>query len=104
MALFPNRFYVLPPGTIGGLASKRAVPGDTIILYGIGLGALSDGPPAGVIDSAQNQINAAFTISIGGAAAQIGYAGLTTGLVGLYQFNVVVPNIAPNDKAPLRSR
>ena len=101
VAQFPNQFYVLPPGTISGLASKRAVPGDTILLYGVGFGALSDGTPAGVIDAAQNQINASFSVSIGGATAQIGYAGLTPGFVGLYQFNVVVPNIAPNDKAPL---
>ena len=29
------------------------------------------------------------------------YAGLTPGVVGLYQFNVVVPNIPANDKTPL---
>ena len=101
VALFPNQFYVLPPGIISGVASKRAVPGDTILLYGVGFGALSDGTPAGVIDSAQNNINASFTISIGGAPAQIAYSGLTPGFVGLYQINVVVPNIAPNDQAPL---
>ena len=101
VALFPNQFYVLPPGTISGVASKRTVPGDTILLYGVGFGGLSDGTPAGVIDSAQNNINASFTISIGGAAADIAYSGLTPGFVGLYQINVVVPNIAPNDQAPL---
>jgi uncharacterized protein (TIGR03437 family) len=101
VALFPNQSYVLPPGTISGVASKLAVPGDTILLYGVGFGGLSDDTPAGVIDSAQNKINASFTISIGGAAAQIAYSGLTPGFVGLYQFNVVVPNIAPNDQAPL---
>ncbi len=101
VALFPTQFYVLPPGTISGVASKRAVPGDTILLYGVGFGALSDGTPAGVIDSAQNNINASFTISIAGAPAQIAYSGLTPGFVGLYQINVVVPNIAPNDQAPL---
>jgi hypothetical protein len=29
------------------------------------------------------------------------YPGLTPGVVGLYQFNVVVPNIPANDKTPL---
>jgi uncharacterized protein (TIGR03437 family) len=29
------------------------------------------------------------------------YAGLTPGSVGLYQFNVVVPNVAANDLTPV---
>ena len=29
------------------------------------------------------------------------YAGLTPGYVGLYQFNVVVPNVAASDTVPL---
>ena len=48
-----------------------------------------------------NQVNASVDISIGGVSAQIQYAGLTPGVVGLYQFNVVVPNIPANDKTPL---
>jgi uncharacterized protein (TIGR03437 family) len=29
------------------------------------------------------------------------YAGLTGGFMGLYQFNVVVPNVAASDTVPL---
>jgi uncharacterized protein (TIGR03437 family) len=101
VALLPNQIYVLPPGTLSGVASQRALPGDTILLYGIGFGGVSDGTLAGVIDAGQNQIDASLTVSIGGATAKIAYAGLTPGFVGLYQFNVVVPNIAANDQAPL---
>ena len=101
VALYPNQLYVLPTGALPGLASRRALPGDTILLYGIGFGGVSDGTLAGVIDAGQNQVNASLKISIGGAAAQIAYAGLTPGFVGLYQINVVVPNISPSDQAPL---
>jgi uncharacterized protein (TIGR03437 family) len=101
VALYPNQLYVLPGGAIPGLASKRALPGDTILLYGVGFGGVSDGTLAGVIDAGQNQVNSSLKISIGGATAQIAYAGLTPGFVGLYQINVVVPNISPSDQAPL---
>ena len=46
-------------------------------------------------------LNASVDISIGGASSQVQYAGLTPGVVGLYQFNVVVPNIPANDKTSL---
>lgn len=101
VALFSNQIYVLPKGAINGIASKEASPGDTIILYGVGFGPLSDGTLAGVIDSGQNSLTNSLKMSIGGAAAQVAYAGLTPGFVGLYQLNVVVPNIAPNVAAPL---
>jgi uncharacterized protein (TIGR03437 family) len=77
------------------------VPGDTILLYGVGFGSVSAGSLAGVIDQGVNTVNNSLNISIGGMAAQITYAGLTPGFVGLYQFNVVVPNIPANDKTPL---
>jgi uncharacterized protein (TIGR03437 family) len=100
VAVFSDGFYDLPPGT-GGVAARLAVPGDTIMLYGIGFGPVSDGTQAGVIDQAANQLNASVHISIGGQTAQVTYAGLTPGSVGLYQFNVVIPNIPANDKTPL---
>jgi uncharacterized protein (TIGR03437 family) len=101
VALFSDGFYDLPPGLVSEVASRRAVPGDTIMLFGIGFGPVSDNTQAGVIDQATDQVNAAVDISIGGVTSQIQYAGLTPGVVGLYQFNVVVPNIPANDKTPL---
>ena len=41
----------------------------------------------------QNSANFRF----GGVAASTVYAGLAPGAVGLYQFNLVVPNVAPGD-------
>ena len=101
VALFPNQLYVLPPKAIPGIASQRALPGDTILLYGIGFGPLGDGTPAGVIDTAQNQLTASLDVSIGGTSAKVAYAGLTPGFVGLYQFNIVVPNVPASDQTPL---
>ena len=33
--------------------------------------------------------------------AAVSYAGLAPGMIGLYQFNVVVPDTAPGDAVPL---
>ena len=105
VALFSDGFYDLPPGLVSEVASRRAVPGDTILLFGIGFGPVSDGTAAGVIDGGAdgglNMVNGSLDISIGGVTAVIQYAGLTPGVVGLYQFNVVVPNIPASDNTPL---
>ena len=101
VALFQDNFYVLPPNTFRGIASKLAKPGDIIILYGIGFGPVTPDSPAGIIDQGQNATNSAVTVTIGGVTAQVQYAGLTPGSLGLYQFNVVVPDVPANDQTPL---
>jgi uncharacterized protein (TIGR03437 family) len=40
-------------------------------------------------------------VTIGGVAAQVDFAGLTPGAVGLYQINAVVPANAPTGSQPL---
>jgi len=100
-ALFPDfATWVLPPGAVTGFTSQRAKPGDTIILYGIGFGG---NLPAGQIEQGTGDTLPAgsFQISFNGTAATVKYAGLAPEYVGLYQFNVVVPNIAANDLTPV---
>ena len=86
---------VVSSGNIPGTQANPAVGGETLIFYGIGFGPLRQGPVAGQIASGQTAIANTFTVSIGGAAATVAYAGLVPGLVGVYQFNVVVPQNAP---------
>jgi uncharacterized protein (TIGR03437 family) len=102
VALFSDgATYVLPPGAIAGVTSRRAKPGDTITLYGIGFGQVNQGIPPGQIAQGQSSLAAPLTISIGGMPATASYQGLAPTYVGLYQFNVTVPNIAASDSAPL---
>lgn len=101
VALFPDGTYVLPPGAISGLSSGPAKPGDTIVLYGVGFGPVTPGIPAGQIVQQSNTLASKFEVSIGGMPATVSYSGLAPNYVGLYQFNVVVPNIASSDAAPL---
>jgi uncharacterized protein (TIGR03437 family) len=100
-ALLPDGTYVAPAGSIANVTSRQAKPGETITLYGIGFGPVNDGIPAGYIAPATDQITTPLQIMFGQTAAQISYQGLAPGSVGLYQFNVVVPNISNSDTVPL---
>ena len=93
--------FVLPAGAIAGATSRPAKPGDTIVLYGIGFGPVTPAVAAGEVTGEGNALTTPLQIFLGGVAAQVTYAGLGPGTVGLYQFNVVVPNIAANDATPL---
>ncbi len=97
-AVFTDGAYVLPPGAIPGVPSRRAKAGDTIVLYGIGFGPVSPNIPAGQIVQQTNSLLTAPQISFAGTFATVTYAGLALNNIGLYQFNVVVPSLTASDK------
>ena len=100
-ARFADGTYVLPPNAIPGLSSRQAKPGETIVIYGVGFGPVTPSIPAGQIVQQNNSLALPLLVSIGGAPAALAYDGLVQTFIGLYQFNVVVPNIADSDAAPL---
>ena len=85
-------------GNIPGLPTAPAQPGETLIFYGTGFGPVQGGSDAGKTAPAQTSLTDKLAINIGNAPATIAYAGLAPGLVGLYQFNVVVPASAGGDQ------
>jgi uncharacterized protein (TIGR03437 family) len=100
-AVFPDgATFVLPPGLISGVTSARARPNDVIVFYGIGFGNTTPSIPAGQLVTQVNNLSG-FQISIGGVPATVNFAGLTGGVVGLYQFNVVIPSVAASDSVPV---
>lgn len=101
-ALFPDfSTFAMPPGTVSGVASQRAKPGDTLIIYGIGFGTVSPDIPAGVLETQVNSLTSSFQILFGGVPATVKYDGLAGSYMGLYQFNVVVPNVPAGDAVPV---
>jgi len=101
VAQFVDGTYVLPTGTIAGINSRPAKPGETIIIYGVGFGAVTPDIPAGQIAVGNSQLVLPLEISFGQTSAQLPYFGLAPNLVGVYQFNVMVPAVADSDLVPL---
>jgi uncharacterized protein (TIGR03437 family) len=93
--------YVLPTGAIAGVPSRPAKPGDSITLYGIGFGQVTPTIPAGQVVGQANSLALPLQITMGGAQANASYDGLAPGAVGLYQFNVTVPQISGGNAVPL---
>jgi uncharacterized protein (TIGR03437 family) len=71
-----------------------ARPSDVITLYGVGFGPVTPsaatGAPAG--GSPPSVMTPNPVVGIGGHNAMVQFAGLSPGSVGLYQFNIVVPD------------
>jgi uncharacterized protein (TIGR03437 family) len=93
--------YVAPAGAIAGVTSRPAKPGETIVIYGIGFGSVVPDTPAGQMATGTSQISAPLQVLFGQTPAIVQYAGLAPTLVGLYQFNVVVPPVPDSDLVPL---
>jgi uncharacterized protein (TIGR03437 family) len=81
--------------------SRRARPGDTIIFYGIGFGNVTPNIAPGQVAQQLNTLTSPVTVSFSGMPGTLSYQGLAPSFVGLYQFNVVVPNIGAGDNVTL---
>lgn len=84
--------YALPSGRLANSASRPAHAGETITLYGVGFGAVSSG----------QTVDLPVQVFFGQTQADVSYAGLAPGSIGLYQLSVVVPNIAAGEAVPLK--
>ena len=102
VALLPDgQTFVLPPGAIPGVPSRPAKPGETITLYGIGFGPVTPNLPAGTLVGQLNSLSNPLQVLLGNAQTTLSYNGLMPNLTGVYQFNVLVPNVADNAAVPL---
>jgi uncharacterized protein (TIGR03437 family) len=92
-----------PTGAVAGLTTHPAKPGDVIIIYATGLGAvnspITDGQNS--LDKLRNTLTVPV-VMIGGVTAQVEFSGLSPQFVGVNQLNVVVPNTAAGDSVPLQ--
>lgn len=99
VAQFPDQTFVGPVGFIPGVTSRPAKAGETIIIYGIGFGPVTPTVASGTITTVQNTLATKANFLFGQTAATLSYSGLAPNYVGLYQFNVVVPNVGSGDLA-----
>jgi len=97
VALFQDGVtYVGNVGLIAGVPFRPAKPGDSITTYGVGFGSVTPSSPPGVVVAQANSIPD-LSISFGSTAAPVSYAGLAVGAIGLYQFNLAIPQVADGD-------
>jgi protocatechuate 3,4-dioxygenase beta subunit len=90
-----NGAFVGPVGLVDGLLTTPARPLDTIILWGTGFGPTNPAIAPGEVVSNSSPLLNPVTIRIGPSTAQVLYAGMTG--VGLYQFNIIVPDLPSGD-------
>ncbi len=85
--------------------SVPARPGEFLVLFGTGLGAVqppvSSGQPAPGSPRLAQTVNAPL-VNIGGIPAPVTFSGLAPGFVGLYQVNVQVPMEVPAGTQPVQ--
>jgi uncharacterized protein (TIGR03437 family) len=97
LAQFSDLTFAGTPGLIQGLNFRLPKPGDVLTIYGIGFGPVTPATAAGVIAPSSNSLVSKPNFRFGQTAAQLLYYGLVPGFVGLYQFNVAVPNVSAGD-------
>lgn len=90
-------------GNIPDVEAAPAVPGETLILYGVGFGGIAPNfpPLGGRKASGLTSLVNPISVKIGEAEAKVAYAGLAPTFIGLYQFNIEVPSNAANGDQPL---
>ena len=77
-----------------------AKPGETVLMYCTGLGAVKSPPADGTPGRGQPTMTMP-TVTVGGTRAVVSFSGLAPGFVGLYQVNVEVPAGLPAGNQPL---
>ncbi len=91
-------------GSIPGRTSHPAKIGDSIVIYATGLGPVDKPVADGAIPQSHTTVHSLHKPSVlfRGHSAVIQFSGLSPQFVGVYQLNVIVPEVTPGDKIPLQ--
>jgi len=97
-----------PAGALTGISSSPAKAGDTVVIYVIGLGPTSPSVASGTASPNPAATVPQTQVCFGQhsqvtqpVCAVAGFAGLTPGLVGLYQINLTIPSGLPKGNVPI---
>jgi uncharacterized protein (TIGR03437 family) len=97
VAQFADQGFAGPPNALTGIGTRLPRPGDRLVIYGVGFGATNPAIAPGTIVRVANSVPG-LRVQLGSATVTTEYAGLAPGIVGLYQFNIVVPNVQAGDQ------
>jgi uncharacterized protein (TIGR03437 family) len=101
VALHADYTGVGTPGLIVNSLFEPAMPGETIMLYGTGFGAANPPVPAGILNPNTAPLANSITATVGGASANVTFAGIPASFVGLDQINITIPDTAPDGDLPV---
>jgi uncharacterized protein (TIGR03437 family) len=105
VAAFPDGKIIAQHSSDGSLVTtdNPASPGEFLVIYLAGMGRTDQKVPSGEASPADPlaRPETSPVLTIAGQEAQIFFAGLTPGLVGLYQINFQVPENAPSGEQVL---
>ena len=98
--------YVLATHLNGSLVGKGdlsppAAPGETIILYGTGLGPTNPALIPGQLPTQSASLTGTQQVTIGGVDARVVSAGIVLGSAGVYRLNVQVPATTTGGDQPI---
>ena len=78
-------------------SSNPAHPGDVLVIYLLGMGATNPSVASGQVspgpDTGLAQVATQPVVKVGGQTANVAFAGLAPGFVGLYQVDFTVPTV-----------
>ncbi len=98
VAQFADGTFAGRPGLIDGVNFRAPRPGDRLIVYGVGFGPTNPPIAAGRVVTSTTDLANGFRVQIGPAPVTTEFKGLSPNFVGLYQFNLVVPNVQGGDQ------
>jgi len=88
-------------GLVAFSSTTPAAPGETIVIYGTGMGVTAPAQIPGQLPTAAASLATLPRVTIGGAPATVLSAGIGAGNAGVYQINVQVPADTANGDQPL---
>jgi uncharacterized protein (TIGR03437 family) len=98
-ALTPNfTSFIGRPNMIAGVSFVLPRRGDSITIYALGAGPTVPATQAGTAAAQNSSLALTYQVKVGGLPATVTFAGMLAGTIGLYQLNVVIPNVAAGDQ------
>ena len=90
---YPDNAFSANPSL--GASYVAAKPGDVLILWGTGFGAVTPDQNPGQLAQGSHAVSQAVSVSAGGIPATVLGAALTPGVAGLYQIAIQLPSSLP---------
>ena len=91
LAAQPGIIAILHADYSAATTASPVTAGETVLIYGTGLGAVSTAQVDGTAANGESTI-ALPEVTVGGTPAMVAFSGLAPGFVGLNQVNIVVPS------------